>query len=115
MPQSWRNNWGSDLGGEPLAAAKRDRMVQTLGNLTLVTAKLNPSLTNLPWHDADAARIKPDAEGKRTQFDEHSLLLLNRELVKGHPDQWTEDDIADRGQALAAAIVTIWPRSPSIG
>ncbi len=113
MPQAWRNHWGGDLGDEPSAAAKRDRMVQTLGNLTLVTAKLNPSLTNLPWHDADAAQIKPGAEGKRTQLDQHSLLLLNRELVKQHPDQWTEGDIARRGQALAAAVVAIWPRPPS--
>jgi hypothetical protein len=110
MPQSWRNHWGSDLGDEPLAAAKRDRMVQTLGNLTLVTAKLNPSLTNLPWHDADAAQIRPGVKGKQTQLDQHSLLLLNREFVKQHPDRWTEGDVARRGQAFAAAVVAIWPR-----
>ncbi|MGH3782179.1 MAG: DUF262 domain-containing protein [Pseudonocardiaceae bacterium] len=113
MPQSWHSHWGSDIDGEPLAAAARDRMVQTLGNLTLVTAKLNPSLANLPWLDDDATQIKPRSEGKRTQFDQHSLLLLNRELVKRHPDRWTEDDIASRGKALSAAVAVIWPRPAS--
>ncbi|MGH3599558.1 MAG: HNH endonuclease family protein, partial [Pseudonocardiaceae bacterium] len=113
MPQSWHSHWGSDIDGEPLAAAARDRMVQTLGNLTLVTAKLNPSLANLPWLDDDATQIKPRSEGKRTQLDQHSLLLLNRELVKRHPDRWTEDDIASRGKALSAAVAVIWPRPAS--
>lgn len=113
MPQSWQSHWGGDLGDDPLAAAKRDRVVQTLGNLTLVTAKLNPSLTNLPWQDADTVPIEPGAEGKRSQLDQHSLLLLNRELVRAHPDRWAEDDIVRRGQALVATIVAIWPRPTS--
>ncbi len=115
MPHAWRDHWDSDLGDEPLAEAKRDRTVQTLGNLTLVTAKLNPSLAHLPWQNDDATQIKPNAEGKRSQLDQHSLLLLNRELVRGHPERWTEDDIASRGQALAAAVVAIWPRPTSTG
>lgn len=113
MPQSWQTHWGGDLHGEPLATGTRHRMVQTLGNLTLVTAKLNPSLANLPWLDDDATRIKPRSEGKRAQFDQHSMLLLNRDLVKRHPDRWTEADIASRGQALCAAVAAIWPRPSS--
>jgi hypothetical protein len=39
----------------PEAAAERDRMVNTLGNLTLITRSLNGSLSNRPWTDEEAA------------------------------------------------------------
>ncbi|MDT5028311.1 MAG: hypothetical protein QOE61_4737 [Micromonosporaceae bacterium] len=47
MPQAWREYWGSDLRDDA-SRLRRDQVIQTLGNLTLVTRRLNPSLSNRP-------------------------------------------------------------------
>ncbi|MGH4022529.1 MAG: HNH endonuclease family protein [Pseudonocardiaceae bacterium] len=52
MPQAWREHWSADIDGDEVAALRRDQMVHTLGNLTLVSGKLNPTLSNRPWTDA---------------------------------------------------------------
>jgi Protein of unknown function DUF262/Protein of unknown function (DUF1524) len=57
MPRGWRAWWGSDIQGDAELAAKRDIRVDTLGNLTLVTKKLNGTLSNRPWCDVDAAVV----------------------------------------------------------
>ena len=36
MPQSWQGHWGADLEGDPVGALRRNQLVQSLGNLTLV-------------------------------------------------------------------------------
>lgn len=113
MPQNWAEHWGSDIADDTDAARERDRIVQTLGNLTLVTEKLNPALGNLPWtdHDADAAyNGRGVAAGKRSQLDRHSMLVLNRRLVGDHPEQWEESDVIARGRELAEDVLKIWPR-----
>ncbi|WP_158895137.1 DUF262 domain-containing protein [Amycolatopsis anabasis] len=113
MPQAWQDHWGADITGDPEAGRERDRIVQTLGNLTLVTDKLNPALGNLPWTDEEATTIRPDAIGKHTQLDQHSMLLLNRELTRGHPTRWREEDVIQRGIDLASIVLAIWPRPVS--
>lgn len=106
MPQKWREHWAAG----DIAPANRDRLVHSLGNLTLVTRKLNPALGNLPWTDDEAAKIRKNARGKRYQLERHSLLVLNRDLVQRSPQVWNEQYIAGRGRALAKIIATIWPR-----
>lgn len=51
MPQAWKTYWPLPAD-DPAATAQRDAAVQTLGNLTLVTSALNPSMSNGPWDDA---------------------------------------------------------------
>lgn len=106
MPQKWREHWTE---GE-IDPAYRDRVLHSLGNLTLVTRKLNPALANLPWTDEEAARARPDARGKRWHLDQHSVLLLNRGLVQGNPDSWNERQITYRGRTMARTVAEIWPR-----
>jgi len=57
-----------------LLVAERNAAVQTLGNLTLVTNKLNPAMSNGPW------------PAKQKALNEHSVLLLNSRLVEQNPD-----------------------------
>ncbi|MGW3689913.1 HNH endonuclease family protein [Streptomyces sp. NPDC005125] len=52
MPQSWRDNW-PPLEDDPHEGADRDELVHTLGNLTLVTARLNP--TSGTWRGRTSA------------------------------------------------------------
>jgi hypothetical protein len=116
MPQGWRTHWDTDppLNGEEAAA--RDKHVNTIGNLTLVTKSLNGSLSNRPWTDFEAIGLKDGGEpgkGKRSLLDGFSLLVLNKEIVQEHADSWNDDDILARSTLLAEAICTMWARPPS--
>nr|WP_301280716.1 DUF262 domain-containing protein [Rhodococcus sp. RD6.2] len=95
MPQSWSENWPLPPG---LAAEseeeQRDSLLHTIGNLTLVTGKLNSSLSNGSWAT------------KREHLLTYSALTLNRTL----PRDWTTTQIEHRSEAFAQAAIAIWPR-----
>lgn len=114
MPRGWRAYWGSDIQGEAELAAKRDTRVDTLGNLTLVTKKLNGTLSNRPWRDADAAVVASTGReagvGKRSLLNRYSVLVLNKDIVESHEESWTEDDIRERSRHLTETVIFIWPR-----
>ena len=96
MPQSWEDHWPlpEDVDKEE-ARRERNRLVQTIGNLTLVTGRLNSSLSNAPW------------ESKRDELLKHSNLTLNSELM--NKPQWDEETIKLRSQRFANIIAEIWP------
>jgi hypothetical protein len=90
MPREWERHW-------PLGTAsddERDELVNTIGNLTLLTKSLNPSVSNGPWTK------------KRTEILKHSALNLNR----GLPESWDEGTIRDRTETLFKAATKLWPR-----
>jgi hypothetical protein len=109
MPQGWRDHWAADVENE-VAAFQRDRLVQTLGNLTLVSGKLNPAMSNRPWTDGEAVARGVGSDGKRSYLLEHSELKLNANLVARHEAAWTERTIRDRTSALIGQLIKIWPR-----
>jgi hypothetical protein len=114
MPRGWRSHWDTDPKLDHDAAAERDRRVNTLGNLTLVTQSLNGSLSNRPWTDAEATGLglaeggRPGT-GKRSLLDQFSLLVLNKELLSGHPEEWTDEDIEKRSVDMVKVLCSIWP------
>ena len=114
MPQGWRSFWDNGVGKEGDPALKRDHLVNTIGNLTLVTQKLNGALSNRPWTNSEAEVAAPtgvDAGlGKRALLNRYSVLLLNKDLVDNHADAWTDQDIGNRNIALAKVIGEVWAR-----
>jgi hypothetical protein len=96
LPRHWQKHW--PLPEQPDAAAERARLLHTFGNLTLLTRKLNPAVSNGPW------------EKKQKQILEHSSLNLNRKL----PDHWGENEIIERGKALFEVAKAIWPRPADV-
>ena len=100
MPRKWHTHW--PLQGR--VEADRDRIIHSLGNLTLLTGKLNSKVSNGPWLGA---------EGKRSGLEAHDVLVLNRELLKKAIEQWTDDSICVRTQELAGIIARIWPVPPN--
>jgi hypothetical protein len=110
MPQAWREHWGNDIGSDDSAATRRDQLVHSLGNLTLVNGKLNPTLSHRPWTDQDAATQGLSGKGKRDYLLRHSELKLNATLVAEHQSAWTEQDVRSRSAALVDRIATVWPR-----
>jgi hypothetical protein len=101
MPRKWPAHWPlEDAGGE----ADRERIIHTLGNLTLLTGKLNSKVSNGPWMGKD---------GKREGLEKHDVLLLNRDLLRRAVDRWTDEAIRVRTQELADIIIQIWPVPPN--
>lgn len=96
MPQSWEKNWPlPEVENKEEAEANRNRLVHTFGNLTLLTNKLNPSVSNGDW--------KTKKEGIR----KHSILMLNKEF--SDYSSWDEKQIEDRGKSLFKLAKRIWP------
>lgn len=104
MPQGWQTAWPIRGFGSAddeaqndeyqRASAGRAVLVNTLGNLTLLTQALNSSVSNGPY------------SVKMPAVRAHSSLALNRELADR--DSWDEDAILERGNALFAIAKRIW-------
>ena len=102
MPRKWRDHWPKPVDPERSpeeAVAHRDNVIHTLGNLTLLTGRLNISVSNGPWSQ------------KRPELDK-SVLRLNQDL-KDH-EQWDEDAILARGQRLYETALKVWPGPDAI-
>lgn len=104
MPRKWRDHWLKPVDPERSpeeAVAHRDNVVHTLGNLTLLTGRLNLLVSNGPWSQ------------KRPELKK-SLLRLNQDLKDHAPEQWDEDAILARGQRLYEAALKVWPGPDAI-
>lgn len=98
LPQQWRAQWPLPEGATAEMVTTRDQLLHTLGNLTLVSNKLNPLLSNGAW------------PGKIAYIRQHANLNLNRELCNRWADQWDESHIRERGNALFDIAADLWPR-----
>ena len=97
LPQEWHQYWPVplDAADPETAAQEREERVHRLGNLTLVTQKLNSSLSNAAWPT------------KRQALSTRSQLLVNQLLCAN--ENWTEASIDARGADLASRIIATWP------
>jgi hypothetical protein len=102
MPQEGEKYW--ELPSSENALIERERRLHGIGNLTLVTEKLNPTLSNASWLDGPNGK-----KGKRSALDMHSKLQLNARLAKGWPNAWSESTIDKRASDLFEAARQIWP------
>ena len=97
MPVGWRAvEWPLPEGIDTDAATyQRNTLIHSIGNLTLATQKLNSSMSNAPW------------EIKRDELQEHSVLLLNNELLTRLT--WDEETIRSRSRRVAELVSARWP------
>lgn len=98
LPQAWTEAaWPLPGDGETIAEKlRRNELLHSLGNLTLVTNKLNPELSNGPWGH------------KRPRIEEHGVLRLHGGFK--HSTVWGEAQIVDRGRVLTERALALWPR-----
>ena len=103
MPQGWMAYWAlpNDVPDRDIAVARRNRMIHTMGNLTLVSQRLNTALSNAPWNE------------KRVTLDKHAVLHLNKDLTLNAPSIWNESEIAERGKRLYEKAIKAWPHAGS--
>jgi hypothetical protein len=97
----------------PNAAGQRDKLIDSIGNLTLLTHELNKTTANRPWTDAEARGLNLGKSGKRSEILRTSRLSMNADLVAAHPESWAEADIRRRTAALVAAAIEIWRPPPA--
>jgi hypothetical protein len=95
MPQNWTKNWPADLDDAELV--ERGQLIQSLGNLSLVTQALNSKLSNEAW------------PVKRAALQKVGDVLLTNELVNNALDVWDEESIRIRTRKLIEEILAIWP------
>lgn len=100
LPQSWTEDmW--PLPGDMTpdeAARRRKHLLQTVGNLTTVTQRLNTEESNAAWSVKRALLLK------------HSVSVLNNAL----PDRWDDGSIEPRARQLFEYAKAAWPR-PTAG
>lgn len=97
LPQRWQSHWPLPGGADELQARlDRDSAVHRIGNLTLITGKLNSTQSNAPWL------------AKREWLRSHSLLRLKADIIE--QTEWDEVAIDARSDRLADVALRLWPR-----
>lgn len=110
LPQDWIANWPLSDGSRGLsreelhasdpedprarATVARNAILQTLGNLTVVTQPLNSAASNSAW------------PVKKKEL-ESSVLVINQELREF--ETWDEAAIAKRSRILFDRALQLWP------
>jgi Protein of unknown function DUF262/Protein of unknown function (DUF1524)/Restriction Enzyme Adenine Methylase Associated len=97
MPRRWQMHWPLPADR---TAIERDSMIHTLGNLTLLTGRLNSQVSNGPWAGNG---------GKQAALHRHDVLMVNRQLLGGPDDNWSDDAITARTERLIRIIREVWP------
>ena len=101
LPQHWEAHWRMPPGeGERPEEylerkQRRNHLLHTIGNLTLLTESLNPTVSNGRFED------------KKREILRHSAINLNRFLQD--VDHWDETHIRQRAQDLFEVARRIWP------
>ncbi len=98
MPRKWQAHWPLPEGSR--AEGEREALLHTLGNLTLLTSRLNSKVSNGPWNGE---------AGKKQALEDHCVLLLNRKLKELAGEDWTEAKIRSRTDTLSKLITESWP------
>lgn len=100
LPQHWQTHWrlepkdGETAEDFVVRKERRNTLLHTMGNLTLLTESLNPAISN--------GRFK----AKKSEILKHCAINLNR-LLQG-PKSWDEEAIVERGKALFKVACKTW-------
>ena len=108
LPQAWEGDGYypiMDITDEHRVA--RNHMIQTFGNLTLLTGPLNSSVSNSPFldHEGEGMTI----EGKKAGLGK-SALVMNTYFSRPALQTWDDAAIRIRAGATLAAALLVWPR-----
>lgn len=112
LPQTWMEHWPLQDGSKGMSAKelweaepgdaraeatrRRNAMLQTLGNLTIITQPLNASVSNSEW------------KIKKTELLKFALLPITQQLHA--VEVWDETAIENRGKELFRQALAIWPK-----
>ena len=93
MPKKWRNNWDKDNKLSEPEKKERDRIILTLGNLTIITKQLNSSIRDSDW------TTKKIGSGKNKGLNEYAqgIEIFSKYMQK---ENWDEICIKERAEEL---------------
>lgn len=81
----------------------RDRLLNTFGNLTLVTSPLNAAMGNRSFGN------------KKMELQKHSNMRLSEHFRQmGENSKWNEEEILKRGEDMVKHAITIWPHPKQV-
>ena len=107
LPQGWEKTDHYPLSKEPVVTPmERDALLQTFGNLTLLTQSLNSSVSNGPFLDQENG--EESIPGKRTQICGQSILTMNA-YFQSQPS-WSDESIRTRAKVLFDQAKALWPK-----
>lgn len=107
LPQHWGTHWPLEPEAEESAhdfiarRERRDSLLQTFGNLSILTESLNPAVSNGSFGAKKKAILK------------HSAMNLNRFLQE--QESWDEDAILLRGKEVFGVATRLWPHPGTQG
>lgn len=117
MPQKWQKYWSvqelpvllpdGSQASEAEALRIRTDAVYEIGNMTLLTAKLNKELQNYCFRDK-VKGTKIDKK-ERAGMDKYAALSITKEVINRDPLVWNEATIRERTNAMIQAFEKIWP------
>lgn len=95
LPQKWNDNWQVDGDREQMV---RQEHVHRLGNLTLLTTKLNSKVSNSAWAN------------KRGELLKHNTINMTGRLIQmTEQAEWDEALIDQRTETMIDMLLKVWP------
>lgn len=110
MPRHWQSSrWAQpkavSASSDETAEQIRNRLVHSIGNLTLVHRRYNSRLSDAAWTDKRVL-YREDPEKLALTAD----LLHPGRATAPIPSVWDEEQIRKRSERLAKRVIRIWPR-----
>ena len=96
MPKKWRNKWGICIDPQ-----NRDFMLQTLGNLAIITSSLNSTIRDAEWTK------KIEGASLKGGLKKYAAGLLTMESTL-NSTEWDEEHISERADWLADKANEAW-------
>lgn len=99
MPKKWRNHWDKPETKEE--QDRRDKLLLTMGNLTIITQNLNAAIRDAEWS------IKLNGKGYKGGLRRYGtgIQIAADALSK---DVWNEESIEERGKYLFELVTMIY-------
>ncbi len=106
LPREWESKaWYPLSGTGEDSKIKRNQLLHTFGNLTLLTQGLNSSISNGPFLDQVDEKEKI-INGKRSEICGQSLLKMNAYFQ--NKEEWSDFQIRERSKFLSRAAIKLW-------
>ena len=103
MPKKWEEHWAEDVEmSDEEAVRYRNEKLLTLGNLTLLTDKLNSNVSNASWN------TKLNGRGSHRGLKTYAAGIETLSTYLDIP-QWNEKHIESRAKDLYEDSLKVWP------
>jgi hypothetical protein len=99
MPKKWENHWDNSLNEDEIK--QRNKILLTLGNLTIITQSLNSTIRDSNW------TTKKEGKGDKKGLLQYSggLETVSKYLLF---TDWNEDAINKRANNLYEYAISVW-------